>query len=91
MYITQPLPNNTGVLFVYNKYTYKTFWMKNTFIPLDILLLDRNYKIVCIHTNTMPLNTQQLICENKIMNAVETNAGFVKTNNIKIGDYLLLH
>ena len=88
MYITSPLPINTGALFTFDTTNYKSFWMKNTFIPLDIILLDENYKIVCIHTNTIPLNEQQLFCEYKILYAIETNAGYVSANNIKIGDFI---
>ena len=88
MYLTSPLPMNTGALFTFETSNYKSFWMKNTFIPLDIILLDENYKIVCIHTNTIPLNEQQLFCEHQILYAVETNAGYVLANNIQIGDFL---
>ena len=91
MYIMNPLPVNTGALFTFDTYNYKSFWMKNTFIPLDILLLDENYKIVCIHTNTIPLSEQKLFCDYKILYAVETNADFVKNNNVQIGDYLRIH
>jgi uncharacterized membrane protein (UPF0127 family) len=89
MYIKSPLPINTGALFTFEQSNYKSFWMKNTFIPLDIILLDENYKIVCIHTNAIPLNEQQMFCEYKILYAIETNAGYVLSNNIKIGDFLL--
>jgi len=90
MFIKEPLPMNTGALFVYDNYGYNIFWMKNTYISLDILLLDSNYKILCIHNNTKPLDLKKLYCKYKNMYAVETNAGFVKQNNIKIGDYLIL-
>ncbi len=89
MYIKSPLPMNTGALFTFDTSNYKSFWMKNTFIPLDIILLDENYKIVCIHMNTIPLNEQQLFCEYKILYAIETNAGYVLANNIKIGDFII--
>lgn len=91
MYIMNPLPVNTGALFTFDTYNYKSFWMKNTFIPLDILLLDANYKIVCIHTNTIPLSEHKLVCDCKILYAVETNAYFVKNNDIQIGDYLFMY
>ena len=90
MFIKDSLPINTGALFVYDKYQYNIFWMKNTYISLDILLLDSNYKILCIHTNTKPLDLKKLHCNYRNIYAVETNAGFVKQNNIKIGDYLIL-
>jgi uncharacterized membrane protein (UPF0127 family) len=90
MYIKSPLPKNTGALFTYDEADYKSFWMKNTFIPLDILLLDENYKIVCIHTNAIPLNEQHLFCEHKTLYAIETNAGYVSANNIKLGDFMIL-
>lgn len=83
-----PLPYNTGALFTFYKYVNIQFWMKNTFIPLDVIFLDENYKILCIFEYTTPLSVKLLSCPCKIFYAIETNAGYVSINNIKVGDFL---
>lgn len=88
MNIKTPLPYNTGALFNFYKYVNKQFYMKNTVIPLDIIFLDENYKILCIFENTTPLSVKPLSCRCKIFYAIETNARYVSINNIKVGDFL---
>ena len=39
MNITTPLSENQGMLFAMNKLDYHKFWMKNTYIPLDVIFL----------------------------------------------------
>ena len=40
------LPRNTGMLFIFNNEAPRSFWMKNTRIPLDILYFDRSLRLV---------------------------------------------
>ena len=83
------LPENQGMLFVFNSEDYHTFWMRNTYIPLDIIWIDQSSKIVDIKTNfkpcTMP-NCEAYKPVKKAMYVVEVNSGWVEKNNIKIGD-----
>src|SRR3954454_21990464 len=39
------MPDDHGMLFVFDRSYVQTFWMKNTRIPLDILYFDANYKL----------------------------------------------
>lgn len=48
------LPENYGMLFVYNGEDYRTFWMKNTLIPLDIIFFDQSGIMVDYKDNFMP-------------------------------------
>jgi uncharacterized membrane protein (UPF0127 family) len=45
------LPDNRGMLFIFGESQSWTFWMKNTKIPLDIIWLSEQKKIVHIETN----------------------------------------
>jgi uncharacterized membrane protein (UPF0127 family) len=53
MYVTE-IPENQGMLFSYTEAQPRSFWMKNTNVPLDIIFLDTNNKIINIHHNVQP-------------------------------------
>lgn len=84
----QELPQNSGMLFIFETPQELKFWMKNTLIPLDMIFISENFTIVNIVENAKPCTNN---CEiySSILPAkytVETNAGFVEKNGIKIGD-----
>jgi hypothetical protein len=51
------LPERQGMLFIFDEPTVRQFWMKNTFIPLDIIFIDADRRIINIRT--MPAQTRQ--------------------------------
>ena len=79
------LNQNKGMLFVMPHYTTIHFWMKNTYIPLDILFIKED-TIVDIKENTTPLSLNKITSAHAYNIAIEVNAGYCKKNNIKIGD-----
>ncbi|HRQ83380.1 MAG TPA: DUF192 domain-containing protein, partial [Azospirillaceae bacterium] len=48
------MPPDAGMLFIYAKPQVAAFWMKNTFIPLDMLFIAADGRIVHIHPNATP-------------------------------------
>ena len=84
------LPSNRGALFIYDKMDYYTFWMKNTFIPLDIIFMDDNFRINCIIYNTRPFSLNVIDPKIKSQYILEVNSGFATKNNLKPGMKLLL-
>jgi uncharacterized protein len=86
------LESNSGMLFVFEDTANRSFWMKNTLIPLDMIFIDNNLRIVdikqnvqpCLHENPCP--SYPSIKPAKYV--LEVNAGFVQQNNIKVGDRL---
>lgn len=48
------LEPDAGMLFIFDQDGPLTFWMKNTFIPLDIIFIDRDRRIVGIVENAVP-------------------------------------
>lgn len=76
-----------GMLFVMPHYTTIHFWMKNTYIPLDILFIKED-TIVDIKENTTPLSLKKITSAEAYTMAIEVNSGYCKRNNIKRGDRL---
>lgn len=81
------LDNGTGMLFVFPDEQPRTFWMKNTLIPLDIIFISANYTIVNIKENFVPC--QRDPCETYTSTAakyaLEVNANFSAKNNVTTG------
>ncbi|MTD99520.1 DUF192 domain-containing protein [Paracoccus sp. YIM 132242] len=50
------LDPGTGMLFIYDSPRPVSFWMRNTFVPLDLVFLDRTGTIRHIHRNAVPLD-----------------------------------
>ena len=80
------LPEDKGMIFDFAIPRITSFWMKNTYIPLDIIFIGIDGRIVNIAENTTPLS-EELISSNAVVSAVlEINALQVKKYGIKIGD-----
>lgn len=85
MYRTS-MPENAGMIFLFEVARPATMWMKNTFIPLDMLFLDGNGVIAEIHENAVPQSTEIIRTEADIKAIVEVNAGTVQRLGLTPGD-----
>lgn len=82
------LDKNKGMLFVFRFNAIHAFWMKNTLIPLDIIWLDKNFRVVDIKENCEPCRTffcPAIIPQKSAKYVLEINAGLCKKLGIKIG------
>lgn len=86
------LPENEGMLFVFSKKTYGSFWMKNTLIPLSIAFLDSDGEILKILDMEPCSGNECPIYDPKLSYhyAIEVNLGWFDKNQIKAGDYVKL-
>jgi len=86
---TTSLPQNQGMIFIFEKPDYYAFWMKNMKLPIDIIYI-KNDKIVTIHNNAVPPKGE----ENPIVytpteasdKVLEINAGLSEKYGFKKGD-----
>lgn len=78
------LPNNHGMLFKFHNPSFASFWMKDTYIPLDIAFLDDKGKILQIESMT-PLSTRAIYSNYSCKYALEVNHGWFDKNGIKVG------
>lgn len=76
-----------GMLFVYPEAEPRSFWMKNTYIPLSIAYIGADCKIVHI-ANMIPLTTKGVPSIHLAQFALEMNQGWFEGNDVKVGDTL---
>lgn len=69
------LDKNKGMLFVFPDNAQRNFWMKNTPIPLDIIYIDAEQKIVHIAADTKPYSESEIPSIKPAKYVVELNAG----------------
>ncbi|HEX6283102.1 MAG TPA: DUF192 domain-containing protein [Nitrososphaera sp.] len=85
------LPWNAGMLFAYYEEKPRTFWMKNTLIPLDMIFVDGSSKIVEIKENVPPCAQDECPTypsREPAQYVLEVNAGFAQEKGVKVGDRL---
>ena len=80
------LPQNEGMLFDLRDYPYSAMWMKNTYIPLDMLFLDCSFYVVDIYEHAEPLSLKKISSNKDFCYVLEINGGEVKHHQLKIGD-----
>lgn len=78
-----------GMLFIYDPARFQVFWMKNTFISLDIIFADKDGRIINFHEYTIPSSEQKYPSEGVSMYIVEVNAGFCEEYGINPGDRIV--
>lgn len=83
------LPSSTGMLFVYATEDYHSMWMKNTFIPLDILFAKGDGSIISIAKNTVPQSLESIRSTGPVMFVLELNAGITERLAIEPGSQLI--
>ncbi len=80
------MKENQGMLFIFTKEAYQSFWMRNTLISLDMLFVNEHKEIVTIHKYTKILTEQSYPASEPAMYVVEVVAGFCDKYNIQVGD-----
>ena len=83
----QYLNMDEGMLFTFN-YGNNSVWMKNTYIPLDVIFLNKDYKVLGFVEDTVPLSLETVEINKKSNYIIEVNAGWIRKNNLKIGNKL---
>lgn len=80
------LDTNKGMLFIFDDIRVRSFYMKNTYIPLDIIYIDSNNIILSIIKNAEPLNQKSLPSEGPVKYVLEINAGLSDLWDLQPGD-----
>ena len=75
-----------GMLFDFQASAPVAMWMKNTYLPLDMLFIRPDGSIARIATNTEPLSTKVIPSGEPVVAVLELNAGVTAKLGIKAGD-----
>lgn len=82
------LAENSGMLFALQGQQEIAMWMQDTYIPLDMVFVNQDGKIVWIYQNAEPMSTRLIRPQTQepLSAVIEINAGDVEKNGIKVGD-----
>ena len=81
------LPEDQGMLFIFENPGRYPFWMKDMNFPIDMIWLDENLNVVYIKKNALPESYPECFGTDKNAKYVlEVISGFSEKNNLKEGD-----
>ena len=80
------LAKNAGMLFLYKREALRLMWMKNTFIPLDILFIDKHGVIKRVVKRTIPHSLATISSRQSVLAVLELRGGITSSLEIKKGD-----
>ena len=80
------LAKNAGMLFLYKREALRLMWMKNTFIPLDILFIDKKGVIKRVVKRTTPHSLATISSRQSVLAVLELRGGITSSLEIKKGD-----
>ncbi|OAV43976.1 DUF192 domain-containing protein [Lewinella sp. 4G2] len=80
------MEEDQGMLFLMDSLQPQSFWMLNTYIPLDIIYLDDQKRIVSIAENTTPKSLDPVPSIEPALYVLEVNGGYAKRKGLEVGD-----
>lgn len=88
MMYRRKVSDDQGMLFVFEREEPRSFWMRNTYVSLDILYIDANQQIVTIRAKTLPLNDASIPSSKPAQYVLEVAGGFCERHGIEEGDFV---
>jgi uncharacterized membrane protein (UPF0127 family) len=89
MWIRQ-LPADCGMVFPLDPPRQMNMWMKNTFVPLDMLFYDAAGRITHIHSGAVPQSEAIISSGGTVAGVVEILAGEAARRGIRVGDRMVI-
>jgi uncharacterized protein len=80
------LAKDRGMLFAFETERPLMMWMKNTYLPLDMVFVGRSGKAVAVAENAVPLSEKIISSGVPAFAVLEVNAGTVARIGLRIGD-----
>jgi uncharacterized membrane protein (UPF0127 family) len=79
------VPDGTGMLFIFPSEVVQSFWMRNTLIPLDLLFVDRSFKVVGVVQWAEPQTMTSRTVGKPSLYVLEVPGGWSAKNGVKTG------
>jgi uncharacterized membrane protein (UPF0127 family) len=80
------LDANAGMLFIFDESDVHAFWMKNTFIPLDMIFIDDGGRVVGVVENAAPGTLEPRDVGKPSRYVLEVNGGWYAAHGVRPGD-----
>lgn len=80
------LPEHGGMLFDFGAEQPVAMWMRNTYIPLDMLFVDTAGRVVHIARQTTPLSEATITAGRPVRGVIELAGGAAAELGIEVGD-----
>lgn len=84
------MPSTTGMLFIYERSDYLSMWMRNTYIPLDMVFARADGSISSVVRNTEPMSLRSIVATEPVNFVLELNAGITEKLTIDENSRLIL-
>ncbi|MDF1565381.1 MAG: DUF192 domain-containing protein [Deltaproteobacteria bacterium] len=85
MMFRESLEGGHGMLFIFEQPKIQRFWMKNTLIPLDMIFIDSEGKVVGVVHEAEPLTTTSRYVDRPSRWVLEVPGGWARANGIDAG------
>ncbi len=79
------LQSDAGMLFLFERPDHLEFWMRNTYLPLDMIFIEPGMTVLGIVENTEPLSDARCSVPGVSQYVLEVNAGFSRRHGVVIG------
>lgn len=83
------MAKDRGMLFLFRSPQPVAFWMRNTYIPLDLLFIDVTGAVVTIAENAKPQSLDLIPSNAAVVAVLEINGGLARSLGIKPGDQII--
>ena len=80
------LPADRGMLFEFDRDAPVAFWMKNTYIPLDMIFISPKGVVTNVVANAEPLSERAIPSGSPCVAVLELNGGAAAAIGLKVGD-----
>ena len=80
------MPADRGMLFDFKREAPVMFWMKNTYIPLDMIFISHAGRVTHIVANAEPFSLATIPSDGPCYGVLEVNAGIAASIGLKVGD-----
>lgn len=89
MMYRRSMAENSGMLFVFPRPRIASFWMQNTYIPLDLIFIGQDGRIIGIHANAKPHSQDVMESPGPAIAVLEIAGGMSSRLGLAPGDRVI--